>query len=398
MPEQPWGRAKLSLFIALVANVTGQSFLLLALPPLGRQMGFSDLETAAILSASALLLILAAPVWGAVSERLGRRPVILLALAGSGLGALAFGLITGARLSGGLGLALAFGLFAAARALQALFVGGLLPSAQAYMADITTHEQRVGGMGLIAAAYGLGAIGGALLAWLMGGRDPAGAFLVAGAAVAGGLALVFALVREPVRHRPLAVDGHPVIGRLWPFALVTLIVFVAFGMVQQVMALRLQDAMGFSPEESVSMAGKGLLLTALTVVAMQRVVARVGARRPERLLLAGALVAAASMLLCGLAGSYEEILAILLLFGMGLGLLFPGNLASLSLRAGPHAQGKAAGLNMMGQGVGLVIGPLSGALLHRISPSVPFFAAAALLLVAAGVALAATRRAVAVPL
>lgn len=386
MQAQPWGRGKLAVFVALVANVTAQSFLLVVLPALGRRMGFTDLATGAVLSGSALLLILAAPLWGSASERVGRRPVMLLALAGSGLGALAFGLITGARLAGAISLGLALVLCLATRAMQALFVGGLLPSAQAYMADVTTCGQRAGGMGLIAAAYGLGAILGAILAWLMGGRDPAGAFLVTAALVAAGFALVLLLAREPRRHVPAALGGRLALGRLWPFVCITLIVFASYGIVQQVMALRLEDGLGFSPEQAVTGSGKGLLVIALTLVAVQGVVARVPSVRPERLLMAGTLVGALSMLLCGLARSYGEILAVLLLFGVALGLIIPGNLACLSLRAGARAQGKAAGVNMMGQGLGLAIGPLSGAALHQVSPLAPFLAATVLLVLAGGLA------------
>lgn len=381
-PDTAYAGAKFALFLALVANVTGQSFLFVVLPALGRQMGFSDVATGAILSISALLLIAVAPVWGYVSERVGRRPVVLTALAGAGLGLVAYGVVISARMDGALGAAAALGLFFAARAAQALFVSGLLPSAQAYMADITTPRQRVGGMGLIGAAYGLGAIGGAALAW-RGSRDPALAFFLAASLVAAGFMLVLLLAREPCRHDGVSDAGGLPLARIGPFVAITLIAFAAYAIVQQVMALRLQDALGFSPEDSIARAGVGLLVTALAMVIVQGVVVRAISWRPERLLGAGAVIGACSMLLCGLARSYAEILVVLVAFGMALGLLLPGNLACLSLRAGRLAQGKAAGINMMGQGLGLAAGPLTGAALHQLSPFAPF-AAATLLLALAG--------------
>lgn len=379
--------AKLALFLALVANVTGQAFLFVVLPALGRQMGFSDIATGAILSVSALLLIAAAPAWGYVSERLGRRPVMLAALAGSGLGAVAYSVLTFGRMDGAIGALSALVLFFAARVVQALFVGGLLPSAQAYIADITAPAQRVGGMGLIGAAYGLGAIGGAAMAWHSGGSDPAMAFLLNALFVAIGFALVLLLAREPRRHERMTVAAPLPLGRIWPFVAITLIAFSAYSIVQQVMALRLQDAFGFSSEDSIAKAGGGLLVTALAMVIVQGVVLRLLAWRPERLLVTGAIVGAGAMLLCGLARSYEEILVVLVAFGGALGLLLPGNLAALSLRAGRYAQGKAAGVNMMGQGLGLAIGPLAGASFHQISPLAPFVAATILLALAAVLAI-----------
>lgn len=58
-----------------MANAAGQSFLFAVLPPLGRRLSFTDIQKGGILSASALLLMIAAPVWGYLTERIGRRPV-----------------------------------------------------------------------------------------------------------------------------------------------------------------------------------------------------------------------------------------------------------------------------------------------------------------------------------
>lgn len=147
MPPTRHGLAQVALFLALMANAAGQSFLLVVLPPLGRRLGFTDIQTGAILSVSALLLMIAAPSWGYLTERIGRRPVLMIALAGAMLAPLAFGFIVGRRLDGAMSAALALGLFLAARSAQMLLSAGLLPASQAYVADITAPEARAGGMG-----------------------------------------------------------------------------------------------------------------------------------------------------------------------------------------------------------------------------------------------------------
>ncbi|WP_374306865.1 MFS transporter [Methylocella sp.] len=384
-------RMKAALFVALVAHVSAQAFLLAALPALGRRLGFADVETGAILSGSALLLIVGAPFWGYLSERIGRRPVILLALAGAAAGPLAFSVVVSARLADALTAAGALALFLSARMLQALFVGGLAPSAQAYMADVTAPRERMGGMGLIGAAFGLGAIGGASLAWRVGSHDPALAFRLAAAFVAVGFVLVLLFAPEPHLRRAARPALRPLLARIWPFVAITLLAFAAYGVAQQAMALQLQDAFGFTIEQSIEKAGVLLMAIASAMVLVQGVIFRARPRRPERLLLAGAIVGALAMGLCVLARSFHEILATLILFGVALGLTIPANLAALSLRAGAPAQGAAAGLNMMGQGLGLAIGPLAGAALHRASPLAPFTAAAALLACAAALAALAMR-------
>lgn len=164
MPPSRHGSAQLALFLALMGNAAGQSVQLVVLPPLGRSLGFTDIQTGAILSASALVLMIAAPAWGYVTEHIGRRPVLMIALAGAILAPLSFGFIVGRRLDGSMSTILALSLFFAARSGQTLLSAGLLPASQAYVADITVPEARAGGMGILGAAYGLGAIIGSAFA------------------------------------------------------------------------------------------------------------------------------------------------------------------------------------------------------------------------------------------
>ncbi len=83
MPPTPHSLAQVALFLALMANAAGQSFLFVVLPPLGRRLGFTDIQAGTTLSASALLLMIAAPAWGYLTERIGRRPVLVIALTGA---------------------------------------------------------------------------------------------------------------------------------------------------------------------------------------------------------------------------------------------------------------------------------------------------------------------------
>ncbi|WP_066474648.1 MFS transporter [Bosea sp. WAO] len=382
------------MFLALMANAAGQSFLLVVMPPLGRRLGFTDIETGTILSASAVLLMIAAPIWGYLSERIGRRPVIMIAIAGAMLAPLAFGFIVGRRLDGTISAVLALYLFVAARSAQTLLSGGLLPASQAYVADITAPEARAGGMGVLGAAYGLGAIIGSALAWRIGGGDAALAFLLVSGLAGLALTGVTLMAPEPRHGDPGAASPASGLGlsRIWPFFAITLVSISAHSIVQQTVALRLQDAFGFTSDASIAKAGLALMATALAMIVVQGVVLRMLAFRPETLLASGALLAVVALLFATFARSYAELFGALVLLGAALGLMLPGNLASLSLRAGPNAQGKAAGFNVIGQGMGLAIGPLAGAALHQISPQIPFFAAALLLMVAVALAAGPLRK------
>lgn len=384
-------KAKAALFLALMANVASQIFLMTILPPLGRRLGFTDLQSGAILSVSALILIVSAPIWGYVSERAGRRPVLLIALAGSVLGPALYGLIVGARLEGTLGAMAALALLFAARAAQSSVTGGLQPTSQAYVADITPAGERMVGMGLIGAAYGLGAIAGAGFVWWLGDR-PALAFgLIAGLVGLSWVNMFLSLAEPPRVAEPRSAEAPLVLSRIWPCLVVTMVGFAAYGIVQQVVGLRLTDSLGFTVDEAITGAGAVLVVTAFAMVVMQGLILRIVTLRAERLVPIGAALAAAAMFLCSLAQSYEQILAISLVFGLALGLILPGNLAVLSLCSDAGAQGKTAGVNMIAQGLGLALGPIVGAGLHQISPQVPYVAAGVLLAGAAGLTMAVWR-------
>jgi DHA1 family tetracycline resistance protein-like MFS transporter len=390
-------QAQTALFFCLVANAAGQSFLLVILPPLGRQLGFSDIQTGSILSVSALLLMVSAAAWGYLSERIGRRPVLVIALAGAALALAAFSAITGARMDGGIAPATALVLFFAIRCGQVIVSGGLMPAAQAYMADVTAPERRASGMGLLGAAYGLGVIVGAAVAWRIGGGNAVLAFALHAILAGLGFLSVLLFVSEPdrrerqdERQETSAAIRLP-IAEIWPFLAITVVAVSTSSILQQVTALRLQDALHVPPDESIAKAGAALMATALMMVAVQGGVLRFLTWAPQRLLCTGALLAAFAMLLGSFARSYAEIFGALVLFGAALGLMLPGNLASLSLRAGGDAQGKAAGVNAIGQGLGMAIGPVAGASLHQVAPEAPFAASAILLVLAFCLAVAGSR-------
>lgn len=386
-------RTQAALFLSLSVFTTGQSFLLVVLPPLGRRLGFADLHIGGILSLSALLIMVSAPAWGYLSERVGRRPVLLTALAGATLGSVGFGVIVYFRLSGVLSGFVALILIALVRATQTLVTSGILPAAQAYMADITTPAQRAGGMGTLGAAIGVGAIAGAALAWRVAAGNPALAFAVIAMLAAIAL-LSMLLVKEPVRTASMTIsDARLPLGQIWPFLAITLASISAYSILQQVTALRLQDSLGFTVEESIARGGAALMATALAMIVVQACAVRVFRWKATRLLGVGAIMAVIAMLICTFVTTYSAIFATLILLGIGLGLMLTGNLASLSLRAGVGAQGKVAGVNVLAQGLGQAIGPIAGAGLHRVSPQVPFLAATTLLAIVCLVAVRAWRSA-----
>lgn len=375
----PLGR--IGLFAGLLGNAAGHAFVFAVLPPLGRRLGFADIQTGLLLSFGALALIVAAPLWGLVAERWGRRPVLLVGLVAAAVAPALFGLVVQRAIDGAVATGAAFALLLSIRLGQSLLAGGLLPAAQAYVADVTSAARRAGGMGRMSAAFGLGSVVGAGVAWTVAGISlPLGFACIAGLIVLGAVGVCIGLAEPVLPARP--ADGG--MGRLpmrgiWRFLLVTFLGVMTYALMQQVTGLRLQDQFGLAPQEAAGRAGAALTVAALAMVTAQGALIGALGWPPIRLLRVGGALGVGSTLALAWAQSDTQIVGAMAVFGLGLGLLLPANLAALSLAAGSLAQARAAGINAIGQGLGMVAGPVAGAALYQASPALPYLVAAGLL-------------------
>lgn len=377
-------RQALPLLPALAANAAAQAFLLVVLPSLGRDLGFNPLETGVLLGSAALLLIVFAPIWGRISERAGRKPVLLAGLAGAALAPALMAIVIALRLEGTLERMPTLVLLFAVRAGQSLLSAGLLPAAQAWMADRTTPENRAEGMGLLGASYGVGGIIGAAFAFAVGGTHPVAALTGLAALVLFGLGLVHAKLtesREPAGAQPAPL-ARLAIRRIAPGLAVTFIGVAIYAVMQHVTALRLEDGMGLPRPEAISKGGAALMGAAIVMALAQTLGIGRLKRPPRQLMLIGAVTGMLSLAGVTLAPSPAVLLVSLFVMGGALGILLPGNLALISIRAGTTAQGRAAGVNAVAQGLAMTAGPVAGAALHRLSPLAPGIACTLVMLVA----------------
>ena len=264
---------------ALVINTSAQAFVFAVLPTVGRGIGLSELQTGAILGLGALLGMLVGPFWGFASERFGRRPVLLATMAGVVAHPLLWALALGATASV-LPLMATFAFLLGARCFQAGFGAGLIPTAQAYFADVTTPGKRTAGMGMMSGSISLGTVAGSALVWAVCGlrhdlrvRGPGDARR--GDAV-------------PRPHAPAGTPRGPKRSSatptrfrsqtVWPYFVVTALGMTAYGMVQPITGLRLIDQFGLANAGAIGQAG-----AVLTGTALADAVLAVGARRAPRL-------------------------------------------------------------------------------------------------------------------
>ena len=152
--ETTGGRRRLVegiIFAPILIDFVGFSILIPVLPLYAQQLGASELEVGMMLARYSLGLVLFLPVWGWISDRIGRRPVLLICLLGT---ASSFAMLS---------VASSVYEIYFARALGGFF-GASIGTAQAYMTDITDRDDRAGGMGIIGGAFGIGfVLGNALI-------------------------------------------------------------------------------------------------------------------------------------------------------------------------------------------------------------------------------------------
>ena len=382
------------LFACLVVTGLSQSIMYAVVPPLGRQMGLSDIQISSIATIGALCFVLTAPWLGGLSERFGRVPFLRAGVAAAAIVDLAFALVISARLDGLMSGDAAYGILLTLRIALNLCWGGLFPAATAYVSDTTLPEQRTAGLALVGTALSLGAIGGPAIAWLFAPLGPVVPQCVVGGLSTLALVALWLSIREPARIRPPTSeitqnrsDRPGLFATLLPHLAITTLTMLCLGIAQQLTAFRIEDLLHLSHEEAIRYAGGALSVMGVGLAVTQAVLARNSRSwAPLWLVRVGGLISLLGMIAFGCAGnlpdnlSYPAHALALGIFGVGLGVLLPGNASAVTLAVNQTNQGRAAGLLMAARSTGLVVGPVLGASLYQSLPVAPFVLACVLLI------------------
>jgi multidrug resistance protein len=375
------------IFLTVFIDLVGFGIIIPMLPFYAEAYGASALQVGLLATSFSLMQFLFAPVWGRLSDVIGRRPVILAGLLGSAISYLAFGLADS--------LAMLF----AARILAGI-AGANIPTAQAFIADSTAPENRAKGMGMVGAAFGLGfilgpAIGGFLSQW--GYHAPA--FFASALSLANFAAGLFFLPeslprgKRGVTVRPGRVDAfRRALARpaLPLVLLVSFLVMTAFSAFESMFALFAGARFGYGATTiGYLFAWVGLVLAVVQGVLVGRVVPRIGEHR----LVPGAILLM-SLALVGhaLAPTVPALMAAMGLLALGMGFNSPSMLSIISRLADPADQGSTLGVSQSLASLARIVGPVwGGFVFDRFGIAVPFYASAALMLGACALSVAAVK-------
>nr|WP_281502047.1 MFS transporter [Alcanivorax sp. S6407] len=370
------------LLMAVAATALGQTLVFTLLPSLGRATGMAEMEVGLIISCSALVFALASPVWGTVSESLGRKTVLVIGLTGYSLGTLMFALVFHAGLKGWLtGVLLVAGLVLS-RMLQAAIMAATPAAAAAYTADITTPEQRTQGMGRIGAANNLGTVIGPVSGGILAAVTLVFPLYVV-SVITGLMAIgtaIFLPQSPQVRtkntlslvqtlKKGLGAYGDP---RLRDLLMTGVMLFMSFALIQQTLGFLFQDHFHMSPQAAARTLGMTMMAAAITSLSGQIIVVQ-WLRAPATLLIGMAVPAiGGGALLLWMAQSQLLMSSAVLLVGLGLGFGMPAIMALASLRVSHEEQGRVAGLASACPALGFILGPLVGTGLYTLDHRWPY--------------------------
>jgi MFS transporter, DHA1 family, tetracycline resistance protein len=374
-----------TVWVTVAVDLVGFGIVLPVLPLYARRYHASPATAGALVAAFSFAQLIGSPIWGRVSDRIGRKPVLIVSLAGTAVGSLCTGL------AGGLPL---------------LFVGRLVDGAsgasvsvaQATVADLAAPAERARLFGLLGAAFGLGFILGPAIGGALAPIDPRLPFLVA-AGIAAFNAVVAA--RRLPETRPRSATPRPRSRtRAWrtPQVLtmlgVSLLSLVAFSAFEGTFALFVHQRLGFQLSSTyVVFVVIGVLIAAVEIGLVHPAVSRFGERGALQI---GLLLNAAGLALLPAVHSRWWLAPSLVLLTCGEGLITPTLSSAVAGQVDHGARGEVLGVQQAVGGLGRVVGPaMGGVIFGAVGAGAPYAIGAVLVAVAA-VALAATRGNVAV--
>jgi MFS transporter, DHA1 family, tetracycline resistance protein len=390
-PFQPPKGALAAIFLIVLSDLLGFGLIIPALPLYAKQLDASYLQIGLVFSIFSLCQLFATPVLGMASDRFGRRPILLFSQIGSAAG---YVLLTVAMAKIWQPAWMALAMIYASRVIDGVS-GGNISTAQAYVSDVTTPENRAKGMGMLGAAFGIGFSLGPAVGGILGHWHPA--LPAAAAAAFSGLAAVLTgiYLKEPMRHRPTEETEawlHP--SRFKPILKSPLLVqmlgislfsMIAFVMLESIFAIFLAERYGFG----MLAVGLFFMWIGFVITLVQGgLIGRLARRFGEwPLVILGPFLVGAAMLVYVAIGIWP------IPVGLGIGLILlagtfnaggrsiqtPALSALLSRATDDRLQGTVFGLFHMLGSLGRVIGPMIATALYAWHPTTPFLLAAGIM-------------------
>jgi MFS family permease len=385
------------VFVTVLLDMVGFGIVIPLLPFYVQSMGGSAEVVGVLLGTFAFMQMIATPILGRLSDRYGRRPIILASLFGNAVAMVIFAI---AAEQHWLGLLFASRILAGATA-------GNLAACQAAVADVTSGPERAAGMGRVGAGIGLGLVIGPVLGSAISHLHPNAPPLAAGLLAALDLLGVWWLMPETRLVAPAADATARAADRtalrralVAPAILAVMgiyfLTFICMTNVQVSLGLLAEARLGWTATEVGHLFG---LYGLMALIVQGGAIGKISRRYPSvNVLVGGTVLIGLGMALIGVAHSTTTLVVGVALAGLGAGLTNP-TLASLaSQHAGPGQQGAILGFAQSAGGAARSVGPVwSGFLFARLGAAAPFLAGALAAMLSLAIAWTLRRHTLAAP-
>jgi DHA1 family multidrug resistance protein-like MFS transporter len=376
----PASRRK-SLFIlsfTLLVVMLGYGIAMPMLPFYIEKFGVGGKEFGWMMASYSFMQLICAPLWGLLSDRFGRKPILAIGVLGYAISFFMFG------------IAKSFTVLFLARALSGVLSSATTPTAMAYVGDNAEIEQRSQSMGQLGAMIGLGVILGPLLGGLLSTDSLSLPFFVgAGLALLAFLLVLLLLPEYHAQQSEAEKARTPFAGMLPQYrdvlrgpagALLVLILIISFGLanLQNMVGLYAVDKLN---ADTTQVSAVWMVMGVSMIVVQGGLVGwlsrRVGEMRLIRISLLGGMV---GFIIIAQAVNLAQLLAVLAFIMLTLSLLSPSLNASISRYGGEH-QGALMGVNNAMISLGRVLGPLWGGYLYDLNMDYAFYSGAVMLVI-----------------
>jgi DHA1 family tetracycline resistance protein-like MFS transporter len=375
------------VFVTVFIDLLGFGIIIPLLPFYAETFGAHAFTVAMLSTSFSLMQFIFAPLWGRLSDRIGRRPIIVFGLLGSCISYLAFGLATSLT-----------ALFAAR--IFAGIAGANIPTAQAVVADVTTPENRAKGMGMIGAAFGLGFIFGPAIGGYMSRFGYAAPGFFASALSLANFIAAWFLLPETLRPEHRAIER---VGRMDALRaaltrphlplllLIGFLVVAAFSGFENTFALFAERRYGFHASTiGYIFAFIGIVLVIVQGFLVGKTVRILGEHHIVPISLA--IVAIGLLMIPGV-HSIPALLVANGVLAVGMGFNNPSLMSLISRYTAPEDQGGVLGLTQSLNSLARIIGPMWGGFaFDRIGIGAPYVSSAAVMGVACALAVTALWR------
>ncbi|RNB80485.1 MFS transporter [Brevibacillus nitrificans] len=353
------------LFLIAFLTMLGFGIIIPILPYFAEKLGATSFQIGVLFASYNIMQLIFAPIWGALSDRIGRKPLVAFGLLGFSITFILFG------------LAESYSAMLFYRILGGIVSAAAMPTVTAMVADLFPPQERAKGMGIIGAGIGLSFVFGPVIGGLLSGYGFAVPFFASGiVALLTFFVILFALPeslpKEKRTGQATRPAGNPMISLFGSLSLLYAILFIvsfAFSGLETTFALYINDLYGFTSKDL------GYMFLVMGIIAafvqgglIGKLVKKLG--EPAVLTL-GMLLYGIGFFAIPLSGNFWVLALILSLFGAGQGMIRATATAMITHRT-TQGQGVTTGAISSMDSLGRILGPLAGGAVYQFTSSGPF--------------------------